>query len=210
MATVITVENLVSALITRPGDKRAIIAIAGAPGSGKSTLADEILTRINDVNPKRATVLPMDGFHYDDAVLHALKRHNRKGAPDTFDVDGLENILARLRKNTRATVAVPVFDRRIELARASARLIPDTCNIVLVEGNYLLLDTPPWNALSQYFDVTVMIQTPTDVLRQRLTQRWEKHGIPAAEIQLKIEGNDLPNGDIVMTHSRQADYSIET
>ncbi|MBL9061149.1 MAG: hypothetical protein JNL31_01195, partial [Tabrizicola sp.] len=42
----------------------------------------------------------------------------------TFDVGGLYHTLQRMRARDEAEVAVPVFDRKIEIARAGARLIP--------------------------------------------------------------------------------------
>ncbi len=72
--------------------------------------------------PGRAALVPMDGYHFDDAVLVERGFRPRKGAPQTFDVDGLERDLERIRAGGR-DVVVPVFDRSLELARAAARLI---------------------------------------------------------------------------------------
>ena len=96
-------------LKVRANGKRLLVAIAGAPGSGKSTIAGQLARRLNDGVPGTATVLPMDGFHYDDGLLDALGRRARKGAPDTFDVAGLRHLLGRLRANAEDAIAVPVF-----------------------------------------------------------------------------------------------------
>lgn len=86
----------------------------------------------------------MDGYHYDDMLLDRLGRRARKGAPDTFDVGGYAHMLKRLRENAEEAVAVPVFDRDIEIARAGARLVPRSARIIVTEGNYLLLRDEPW------------------------------------------------------------------
>src|SRR5262249_30609716 len=174
------------------------------PGAGKSTLADRLAARLNQDVPGRAAVLPMDGYHFDDMVLVPRGLRARKGAPETFDVAGLYHMLGRLRRNEEAEIAVPVFDRQIEIARAGARLIAKSVRYVIVEGNYLLLDLPGWSGLRGLFDVTVMVTAPDPVLRQRLEQRWA--GLSAEEIRAKVEGNDLPNGRLVQSQSAPAAF----
>ena len=200
--------GLVAQVLALPAGARHLIALAGAPGSGKSHVAEALVDRVNAAAPGRAAVLPMDGYHYDDAVLTALGRHARKGAPDTFDVGGLAAMLVRLRANAEETIAVPVFDRSIEIARAGARLIPQSVELIVAEGNYLLLASPPWDRLARLFDLTVRLDVPEDVLRQRLTARWQGYGLSEAQIAVKLEANDLPNGRRVRADSRPADLVL--
>lgn len=190
------------------GGGRVIAAIAGAPGSGKSTLADKLVGKLNARQPGLAAVLPMDGYHYDDLHLVPAGLRPRKGAPMTFDVGGLYHTLQRLRARDEAEVAVPVFDRKIEIARAGARLIPRDVPVIVVEGNWLLLNQAPWDRLRPMFDVTVMVDVPEHVLRARLRGRWERLGLSEAEIIAKLEENDLPNGRWVRDGSVPADHVI--
>lgn len=184
------------------GDRsRTICAVAGAPGSGKSTLSEQLVDRLNDGAPGSAALLPMDGFHYDDLHLVPAGLRPRKGAPETFDVGGLRHTLMRLRANDEEAVAVPVFDRALEIARAGARLIPRLIRVIVCEGNYLLLRRSPWDALLPLFDVTAMIEVPEEELRARLRRRWEGFGLTENEIAWKLDGNDLPNGRVVMAES---------
>lgn len=187
---------------------RVIAAIAGAPGSGKSTLAEKLVGKLNGRQAGLAAVLPMDGYHYDDLYLVPAGLRPRKGAPMTFDVGGLYHTLQRLRAREEAEVAVPVFDRKIEIARAGARLIPRDTPVIVVEGNWLLLDQAPWDRLRPMFDVTVMVEVPEHVLRARLRGRWERLGLTEAEIVEKLEENDLPNGRLVRDGSVRADHVI--
>jgi pantothenate kinase len=187
---------------------RVIVALAGPPGSGKSTLAEKLVGKLNGRVPGLAMVLPMDGYHYDDLHLVPTGLRPRKGAPHTFDVGGLYHTLQRLRARDEAEVAVPVFDRQIEIARAGARLIPATVPVIVVEGNWLLLDQSPWDRLRGMFDVTVMVEVPEPVLRSRLRGRWQRLGLTEAEIEVKLEENDLPNGRWVRDGSVAADHVI--
>ena len=185
---------------------RTITAIAGPPGAGKSTTAGALAEALNARAPGTASVFPMDGYHYDDLVLHARGQRSRKGAPYTFDVAGFAHMLDRLRRNDELEVAVPVFDRTIEIARAGARIIPQSVTQLVVEGNYLLLDFPPWDGLAPYFDTTVVIDVPEAELRRRLLDRWSH--LSGAALDDKMEGNDMPNVRLVRSRSRTADVTF--
>ncbi len=200
--------HLAAVLRDRAVYGRLIVAMAGAPGSGKSTTADKLAARLNQGGAGMAAVLPMDGYHYDDLHLGPAGLQSRKGAPHTFDVGGLRHTLHRLRTRDEPSVAVPVFDRKIEIARAGARLIAAEVPVIIVEGNYLLLQADPWGQLAPLFDLTVMIDVPETVLRTRLSHRWEKFGMTADQIVAKLEENDLPNGRLVRSASSPANYRI--
>lgn len=206
--TPITAEALAERLIAEQGSERRLIAIAGAPGSGKSTIAETLLERIEARLPGMAAILPMDGYHYDDMVLEARGERARKGAPFTFDTGGLRTMLSRLHAEAEQTIAVPVFDRKIEIARAGARLIGPEARLILVEGNYLLLDDDDWPGLAPFFDLTVFLDVPGEVLRERLRRRWEGFGLAPDIMRRQMEGNDFLNIDTVLTGSRPADLII--
>ena len=105
-------------------------------------------------------------------------------------------------------VAVPVFDRSLEISRGSARLIGKEVRLIIVEGNYILLDQAPWSTLAPFFDITVMIDVAEAELRRRLRQRWKGFGLDDAVVDHKLEENDLPNGRLVMNGSRRADLIL--
>ncbi|MCR9111265.1 MAG: nucleoside/nucleotide kinase family protein [Rhodobacteraceae bacterium] len=186
---------------------RQFVAIAGAPGSGKSTTVETLAERVQDGHPGEVAILPMDGFHYDDAVLREMGRLPWKGAPDTFDVGGLFSVLSRLSTGAE-TVAVPIFDRALEISRGSARLIGPEVRLILCEGNYLLLDRAPWRDLAPFFNRTVMIDVPEEILETRLRARWQRFGLTPGQIREKLEANDLPNGRTVRTESRHTDLVL--
>jgi pantothenate kinase len=184
------------------GQGRFLAALAGPPGAGKSTLAAELVAALGP----GAKAVPMDGFHYDDAVLIARDARNRKGAPDTFDVAGFRHLLQRLR--VEPEVAIPLFDRDLEISRAGADIVIPADQILIVEGNYLLLNEAPWPDLAPLFDLTIWIDVPEAELDRRLLARWAHYGKTPAEARAWIDGNDMPNIRRVVSGSRPADLVI--
>ena len=205
----VTIEGLAAEISARVADDRIIVAIVGSPGSGKSTTSAALQNLLEKEHRLKAQIVPMDGFHYDNAILEQLGLMSRKGAPETFDVGGLQATLKRLTGTYRAEdVAVPVFDRTIELSRASARIIDRNTCVLLVEGNYLLMNSGSWSHLGQYFDLTAMIACDESTLRARLLQRWLELNYSKAQAARKVESNDLPNARLVTNKSKPADFTI--
>ncbi len=190
------------------GHDRLIVAIAGAPGSGKSTLGEALVAALNAEAPDTAALFPMDGFHFDDLYLVPAGLRPRKGAPETFDVGGYAHALRRLRARDEGFVAVPVFDRAIEIARAGARLIPAGVPVIVTEGNYLMLDRAPWADLGALFDLTVFLDVPIEELERRLIRRWLDHGLDPDTARQKAVGNDIPNARLVAGCVRRADIVL--
>ena len=184
------------------GQGRFLTALAGPPGAGKSTLAAELVAALGP----GAKAVPMDGFHYDDAVLNARGARARKGAPDTFDAQGFFHLLKRLRVEDE--VAIPLFDRDLEISRAGADIVTAADRLLVVEGNYLLLNEAPWPEAAPLFDLTVWIDVPEDELDRRLQARWAHYGKTPAEARAWIDSNDLPNIRRVTQNSKPADLTI--
>jgi pantothenate kinase len=193
-----------------PVGDRHILAIAGAPASGKSTIATKLERRLNALEPGCAALLPMDGYHYDDEVLGPRGWQSRKGAPHTFDVGGYASALRRLKANHEPNVAVPRFDRDIEIARAGAIIIEQSVRLIVTEGNWLLLDDEPWPMLRPHFDHTALVKTDWETLERRNRQRWVNYDMDEEFIRQKLEGNDLPNARLVYERSRDPDWIIRT
>lgn len=191
-----------------PTGERRVIAIAGPPASGKSTLATRLERHLNEAEPGCTALLPMDGYHYDDEVLIPRGWRPRKGAPHTFDVGGYATSLRRLKANAEPSVAVPRFDRSIEIARAGAILIEQDVRLIISEGNYLLLDEEPWPSLRPYFDRTVLIITDYEELVRRNRKRWVDSDFDEAAIIAKLEENDLPNVRLIQARSAEPDWVI--
>ena len=186
--------------------KRYFIALAGPPASGKSTISEKLNGDLN-IKGFPSEILQMDGFHLDDAILSSQNLLPRKGSPETFDVMGLKSFLIRLANEPE--VIVPIFDRSLELSRSSAVTISENKKIIIVEGNYLLLNSQPWNELNNYFDSRVMIHCQESVLEKRLIDRWKGFNLTQDQINQKVYENDLPNGVNVIQNSIEADYYLD-
>ncbi len=184
------------------GAGRVMVALAGPPGAGKSTAAADLVARIG----AGARAVPMDGFHFDDAVLTARGAQGRKGAPDTFDVQGFLHLLRRLKSEDE--VAIPLFDRSLELSRGSAAIVGHQDRILVVEGNYLLLRESPWDQVAGLVDMTVWLDVPEAELDRRLVERWAFYGKTPQEARDWIDGNDMPNIRRVTRGSASADFVV--
>lgn len=197
----ITMPELINEIGRRAaGKSRVLIAVAGPPASGKSTLAAELAARLG----ASAAVLPMDGFHLDNDQLEALGLLDRKGAPETFDAQGFVNLLHRLRCET--VVSYPAFDREADRTVPDAGQIEEDTRIVIVEGNYLLLNVPPWASLCDLFDLTIRLDVSKEDLETRLVQRWLDHGMALDQARARALGNDMTNAEFVVNNSFAPDF----
>ena len=183
---------------------RLIVAIAGPPGSGKSTLTATLIDKLGE----HAALLPMDGFHLDNSVLSARGLLDRKGAPETFDVEGYARVLNQVREGV-GVVSIPGFDRDQDRVVENAGLIAPHHRIVITEGNYLLLDCAPWRDLRRAFDLSVFLPVDLALLEERLIRRWTDQGFTLGVARSRALTNDLPNAKLVIAQSATADMVLD-
>lgn len=188
---------------------RTIIAIAGPPASGKSTLAKALVDQLNTEQPGQAALIPMDGFHFDNDELDQWNLRERKGSPQTFDVKALITLVDQL-KVTNVDLYYPLFDRAQDKTLPNAGMLSSDTPIVVIEGNYLLLDQSDWKGLAGYFDASVFLSPPLEILEQRLLQRWIMYGFSAEDAYRKASINDLVNAKLILDHSKDADLHLST
>lgn len=193
-----------AALAARPG--RALLGLAGPPGAGKSTLAHALVAGLP---PGTAAYVPMDGFHLSQAQLARLGRADRKGAPDTFDIDGYVALLRRLRTETDRDVYVPDFDRTIEEPIAAGLVVPARTPLVVTEGNYLASDEPGWREIRSLLTELWYLEVPDEVREDRLVARRVAVGQDPSVALAWATGSDRANGELIKTTRGRCDRVVD-
>jgi pantothenate kinase len=182
---------------------RRLLGITGAPGAGKSTVAEQLVAGL----ASSAALVPMDGFHLAQSQLRRLGREERKGAIDTFDGDGFVALVRRLRA-ADADVYAPTFRRDIEEPIAGAIHVAARVPLVVLEGNYLLADQPPWDALRGLIDEVWYLEPPRDVRLERLVARHMAFGRDRETARAWALGTDERNARLIESTRRRADVLI--
>nr|WP_179724807.1 nucleoside/nucleotide kinase family protein [Saccharopolyspora hordei] len=183
--------------------QRRVLGITGAPGAGKGTVAERLLAELDG----RAVVVPMDGFHLANAQLRRLGRQDRKGAPDTFDAAGYVALLRRVREADE-TVYAPEFHREVEESYAAEIAVEPDVPLVITEGNYLLLDVPPWSEVRDLLDECWFLAPDDEVRVQRLVARHVAHGRTPQEAAEWVQRSDEANARLVAPTRARADLVV--
>ncbi len=188
-------------LIKRSG--RVLLGLVGPPGSGKSTLAAALQAEFAGVSQ----VVPMDGFHLANVELERLGRRDRKGAPDTFDAAGYAALLRRLLVQADDEVIyAPEFRRAIEEPVANAIPVFARTQLVITEGNYLLLAEEPWAQVRGLLDEIWYVDVDDALRVERLTQRHVQFGRSADEAAAWVASTDDPNARLIETSRARASF----
>jgi len=181
------------------------VAIAGPPGSGKSSLSSALTQRFKERNVSCA-LIPMDGYHIPKAMLDPAAAP-RRGAPFTFDADRLCRDLRRIREEREGKV--PGFDHAVGDPVEDQLEVKQTDRVVLVEGNYLLLEQEPWRELRSLFDDTWFMECEDEELRARVVQRnarawgWDEDRTAA-----RVDSNDMVNAQLVQGCRDRAELKL--
>jgi pantothenate kinase len=200
--------DLVDHIIRRSDvSQRFIIAIAGPPGAGKSTLSEQLVTMLK-ARSRHSRIISMDGFHLENSTLKRLGLFDKKGSPTTFDVPAFIQVMKRLAAY-ESDVAIPIFDRKKDITIENASIVSTQDKILIVEGNYLLLNDKQWVELQDIWDETVFINPGMDILKKRLIDRWLSYGMDNESAQIRAFGNDIPNAKNVIENSLPANILIK-
>jgi pantothenate kinase len=190
---------------------RVIIGIFGIPGSGKSTLATELIHRLSC----KSVTLPMDGFHLYKSQLDLLpnskEAHQRRGAPFTFDPQGLVELLSSVSTSLNDCTA-PSFDHSIGDPIPNDIKISSDCRVIIVEGLYLGLQVPIWHDIRQYLDELWMIKIPIEEAMERVANRHVLSGIckDLAQARDRAFFNDRVNAIYILEQSQTPDFVISS
>ncbi|SEF49393.1 Phosphoribulokinase / Uridine kinase family protein [Actinacidiphila yanglinensis] len=187
------VDDVIALVPSIPG-RRALLGLAGAPAAGKSTLARRLVDAVNArLGADTAAYVPMDGFHLANAQLDRLGLRGRKGAPETFDVDGYVHLLRRLRATRERPVYAPGFDRDLDEPVAAALAVLPSARLVVTEGNYLADDEPGWSEVRDLLDELWFVEAPRRLRERRLLHRHVHGGRTQEEAIAFIAASERPN-----------------
>jgi pantothenate kinase len=190
-------DELRCLLAELPG--RLVVGFTGPPGAGKSTISRSLVDQFG------AAYLPMDGFHLSNAQLERLGRRDRKGAPDTFDVDGY---LATLRRVVQAygedDVYVPEFDRAIEESIAAGLVVLRDTRLVITEGNYLGY----WPGVRPLLDRLYYVDVAPGLRRRRLVDRHVAGGRTPDGAEAWVDSVDELNARLIAATESSCDATL--
>ena len=185
--------------------RRVVVGLAGEPGSGKSTTATALVGALVAAGTP-AVVVPMDGFHLAGATLARLGRLDRKGAMDTFDGAGWLALLRRVRRaEPDETVWAPDYVRGLEEAVAGSVEVGPDVEVVVVEGNYLLVDDEPWRSARLELDRVWWVEVPQSERLRRLVARHVRHGMAEEAALAWATGPDERSAALVRATRARAD-----
>lgn len=194
--------------------ERIIVFMAAPPAVGKTTLCEflEYLSK-QDQELIDIQALGLDGFHYHsdyinfhDAIVLGEKVPMKrvKGCPETYDTEKLRQKLEQIKTED---ILWPIYDRNLhDVVEDQIKVTQD---IILIEGNWLLLKEEPWKTMQQYADYKILILAEEDMLKERLIGRKEKGGLTRAEAEEWYKNSDSKNVTRVLKDSVQGDLLLK-
>jgi pantothenate kinase len=185
---------------------RTLIGIVGKPGAGKSTVVEEISKKFGS---KLVSIIPMDGFHLSNEELISLGRRDRKGAPDTFDVEGFTSLIKRVKSDSNVDHKFPIFHREIEASIADEGIVHKHSKVVVIEGNYLFSEDHNWSQVYALLNHTWFIEIEDKVRIERLINRHIRFGKTPEEAEAWSRGSDETNARFIDLTAYRAENLIK-
>ena len=195
--------------------RRILAMLAAPPGAGKSTLCSFLESLSGEFSgTEEIQAVGMDGFHRRQEYLlsHTICRDGEeiplvkiKGAPVTFDLDRLTEHVKRAAAGENCSW--PVYDRILHNPVEDAIRIHK--EIILLEGNYLLLNEDGWRELSTFADYTISIRAEEGFLRTRLVDRRVKTGVEREAAVQFVDYSDMQNVRLCLEKTMPADLQLE-
>jgi len=210
-------QPLAMYLITKiASHQRLMVGVAGPPGCGKTAFAmllSEVIKAVNDEDI--SVVVGLDGWHFPNAYLatHFIERNGTrvplkaiKGAPETLNFKAALVCLKAIQKG--GEISFPVYNRNLHEPVPESGRVSNTHKIVIVEGNFLLLDEFPWDQFRDLFDIRIFINAGSEVIEPALIERHRRGGKAPESIQQHMFEVDLPNARRVLSNFSRADVIV--
>lgn len=152
-----------------------IIGISGSVAVGKSTTSRLIQLLLERTYKKsKVELVTTDGFLYPNEYLIANNILNKKGFPESYDMERLLNFLDTVKNNGRATMPVyshDIYDivpDQVQAIEAPDFLIVEGINVFQNQQNNRLY-------MSDYFDFSIYIDADSQIIENWYLERFEKH-----------------------------------
>jgi type I pantothenate kinase len=155
-----------------------VIGVAGSVAVGKSTSA-RILRRLLSRWPSHPKVdlVTTDGFLMSNAVLQREGLMNRKGFPESYDLQRILRFMADIKSGER-DVEAPLYSHLTYDVLPDKTQVVDQPDILIIEGiNVLQTGRPPRDGrgipnTSDFFDFSIFIDAEEDDLKQWYIERF--------------------------------------
>ena len=184
---------------------RTLVGIVGKPGAGKSTVVEQIEKKYR---PDQVSIIPMDGFHLSNEELISLGRRERKGAPDTFDVEGFISLIERVKIDHSIDHKFPIFHREIEASVDNEGIVPKESRVIVIEGNYLFSSDHNWDGIFPMLNHTWFIEINDEIRIERLIARHVRYGKTPEEAEAWSRGSDETNARFIGLTANRAENRI--
>lgn len=150
-----------------------IVGIAGSVAVGKSTIARLLSILLNKLLPdRRVELMTTDGFLYPNAELRRRGIMERKGFPESYDMEKLLQFLNDV-KAGEPVVKAPTYSHQVYDVQFDKPLVIDHPDILIVEGiNTLQLPSNQRLYVSDYFDVSLYVDADPDLIEHWYLQRF--------------------------------------
>ncbi len=214
------IRDIITPLLNKLADmrrkkgRRILVMLAAPPGAGKSTLVSFLEHYSKELyQDMTLQAIGMDGFHRRQEYLMTHKTEvdgkeipmvQIKGAPITFDLEGLS---LKIRQVINGEDCYwPTYDRHLH--NPIEDVIHISGDIVVLEGNYLLLDQDGWRDLSALADYTIFIRADESMLRQRLLDRKIASGNTRDKAEEFVDFSDMRNVKLCLNESKKAKLEL--
>lgn len=151
-----------------------IIGVSGSVAVGKSTfsrLLKELLSQV--YGHLKVQLITTDGFLYPNQVLKEKGLSERKGFPESYDMDRLVRFLADV-KNGEPNIAVPKYSHQKYDILPDKFYTIDQPDILIVEGiNVLQLQGSDLIFASDFFDFSFYIDAEPENIKRWYLERFK-------------------------------------
>ncbi|GIO67447.1 type I pantothenate kinase [Paenibacillus cookii] len=167
-------QSKMSSFLSVPAPKAPfVIGIAGSVSVGKSTTARLLQTLLSrwPEHPK-VDLVTTDGFLYPNRVLEAKGIMNKKGFPESYDINQLMHFISSVKSGEPALHAPLYSHFEYDVLKDRTQLV-DRPDILIVEGiNVLQVNTSEPFFVSDFFDFSIYIDADEENIRKWYIERF--------------------------------------